>query len=375
MENVLKPGEIIRPQMNQDMAKDLLRRLYGLEADTCKEFNSYDDRNYYMTVKPESMNVNIPSVWSDGYVLKVTNSQDSKCPDFTDAQNMMILHMAKSLPVPEPVKNVMGQLKSVEQIGYGKHIVRLLKYVPGRILYELAVWSDQILYQCGSLAARMDLMLADFSHPAYQDRNSIWFLSSVPNLTQFISAVKDENRKALASEIINEFTQKVKPVENQLEAGIIHGDLNEQNILVKQQEGEDEYSIHTVLDFGDSQQSCLVYELAIVIMYMMAQCSCEPNKAGGYVIAGYLDHRDLPVKEKQLLRICVAARYAQSLVMGAYSYQQDPGNEYLLITTKNGWNLLEKFWKVPIDTLYRDWDEIISQFHTHNKDYLSSCLN
>merc|ERR1712212_1105627 len=112
--------------------------------------------------------------------------------------------------------------------------------------------------------------------------------------------------------------------------------------------------------------------LAIVIMYMMAQCSCDPNKASGYVIAGYLDHRDLPVKEKQLLRTCVAARYAQSLVMGAYSYQQDPGNEYLLITAKTGWKTLSDFWSLAESDLYREWDNIISMYDNRNKNYLNS---
>jgi hypothetical protein len=33
---------------------------------------------------------------------------------------------------------------------------------------------------------RMDKLLADFSHPAYSTRNSIWFLSSIPSLKQFL---------------------------------------------------------------------------------------------------------------------------------------------------------------------------------------------
>ena len=35
----------------------------------------------------------------------------------------------------------------------------------------------------------------------------------------------------------------------------------------------------------------------------------------------------------EVLRLCAAARYAQSLVMGAYSHQQDPTNDYLLGTS------------------------------------------
>ena len=38
--------------------------------------------------------------------------------------------------------------------------------------------------------------------------------------------------------------------------------------------------------------------------------------------------------ETEFSLFCVLIRYAQSLVMGAFSYQQQPWNEYLLITSK-----------------------------------------
>ncbi len=47
------------------------RRLYGLEPVSCVEFNSYDDRNYFMVVDKEHTNPNIQQLNSPGYVLKV----------------------------------------------------------------------------------------------------------------------------------------------------------------------------------------------------------------------------------------------------------------------------------------------------------------
>ena len=93
------------------------------------------------------------------------------------------------------------------------------------------------------------------------------------------------------------------------------------------------------------------------------------------------DRGENPYLQRRLLRVAVAARYAQSLVMGAYSYSQvsdqpfqwvwsfivlfdsqfwpnfilytenealtffhwqDPGNEYLLITAHTGLKFNEK---------------------------------
>merc|ERR1711892_971856 len=354
MGDILEPGEIIKPQLNLEEAKDLLKRLYGLTPLTVKEFNSYDDRNFYFTVESKSSNPHLGPIWPQGYILKVTNKGDSRDPSFSDAQNEMILHMAAAgLAVPEPVKNCAGNLKSMETL------------------------TPEHFYQCGEFCARMDKSLATFTHKAYDNRNSIWFLSSIPAVKDFVSAVPEGEKRKLVVDIIDQFCESVIPASKKLDKGIIHGDFNEQNILCQKNEATGEYEISSVIDFGDSQYNPLIYEVSIAIMYMMTKCTTiSPTMAGGHVLAGYIKHRNLPTLERKLIRICVAARYAQSLVMGAYSYSQDPGNEYLLITAKTGWKTLTDFWSLEQDQLYREWDVIISKYDTSDAKhmYLSSSL-
>jgi len=382
MGDILEPGEIIKPQLNLEEAKDLLKRLYGLTPLTVKEFNSYDDRNFYFTVESKSSNPHLGPIWPQGYILKVTNKGDSRDPSFSDAQNEMILHMAAAgLAVPEPVKNCAGNLKSMETLTTdnkaSKNIVRLLKFIPGKTFYEIETWTPEHFYQCGEFCARMDKSLATFTHKAYDNRNSIWFLSSIPAVKDFVSAVPEGEKRKLVVDIIDQFCESVIPASKKLDKGIIHGDFNEQNILCQKNEATGEYEISSVIDFGDSQYNPLIYEVSIAIMYMMTKCTAiSPTMAGGHVLAGYIKHRDLPALERKLIRICVAARYAQSLVMGAYSYSQDPGNEYLLITAKTGWKTLTDFWSLEQDQLYREWDGIISKYDTSDAKhmYLSSSL-
>ena len=59
----------------------------------------------------------------------------------------------------------------------------------------------------------------------------IWNLSAVPKLRQFTYAVQDENKRALAVQVIERFQSHVVPHYGELAHGSIHGDLNEQNIL------------------------------------------------------------------------------------------------------------------------------------------------
>ena len=167
----------------------------------------------------------------------------------------------------------------------------------------------------------MDSALKNFDHPAYNSRNSIWFLTSIPQVKNFLDAVQDPIGKKMCEDIFNDFiTEVLEKRVKDLEQGIIHGDFNEQNILCQpcKSSGEtgsnNEYEIFSVIDFGDSQKSAIVFELGITIMYMMTKCSLiDPNEAGGHVLAGYETIRKLPPIEMEVLRLCVAARYAQSL--------------------------------------------------------------
>jgi len=346
-----------------------------------KELNSYDDRNFKFTVERKSQNPHITEVCQDGYVLKVTNWQDSKDVEFSDAQNEMILRMARAgLDVPEPVANVQGKLKSIEELEINpgvqgtevtKNVVRLLKFIPGETLYQVQTWTEKHFYQCGAFVAKIDLALQSFHHPAFLTRDSIWFLSSIPAVRQFTSAVEDSERNKMIHQILDCFCDTVIPLQDKLESGILHGDVNEQNILMRKINND--HVVHSVIDFGDAQRNPLVYELAITIMYMMTKCQ-EPNMAGGHVLAGYLQHRHLPHVERRLLRVCVAARYAQSLTMGAYSYLQNPGNEYLLITAKTGWETLTSFWQLSQKELYAGWDNVLENYDDKYRGYLTSAI-
>jgi len=163
-------------------------------------------------VEKTSSNPHLSSTWPHGYILKVTNKVDSKDPSFSDAQNQMILHMAAAgLAVPEPVKNFAGHLKSMETLKTdnkdSQNIVRLLKFIPGKTFYEIDTWTPDHFHQCGEFLARMDKSLESFSHSAYDNRNSIWFLSSIPDVRNFVSAVTDDDKRKLVVEIITSFVK------------------------------------------------------------------------------------------------------------------------------------------------------------------------
>jgi hypothetical protein len=116
MADVLEPGVVIKPQMDKTKAIEFVWNLFGLKAKNVKEFNSYDDRNFYFKVDPES-EVENPYLTKEtlnpnGYMLKVTNILDSKNASYIEAQNQMIVHMAKSDLEASKIPMIFGFLLS-----------------------------------------------------------------------------------------------------------------------------------------------------------------------------------------------------------------------------------------------------------------------
>lgn len=150
-------------------------------------------------------------------------------------------------------------------------------------------------------------------------------------------------------------------------SGVIHGDLNEGNILVQLNPNapeNDKYDVHGVLDFGDLVNEYHVYDVAIAIAYVMLESKhgLDPLEAGGHVLAGYLAKVTLPKEDCQVVKECIAARLAQSLTYGAYSHKLDPGNTYCLHTSKVGWSLLKRLSSISKNELYRHWCDILEGY-------------
>lgn len=351
-DTLLIPGQHIRPSVTEETAVALLERLYGMRATSVRELNAYDDRNYHVLCDGTPANPHAIGLERAGYVLKVINSLDSRKTDVIEAQTeLMIFLNQRDVCCPLPVKNVSGAYFSLETLKsentMEKYAVRLLVYRPGELLSHVKI-TDGLLRKVGSFTARIDEILTGFSHPAYDNYKSLWMLTSVPRVHQFSYAIKSPLEQ-LVHDVIVSFQKEVLPIVDQLEQTVIHGDLNEHNIIVSP-DGKD---IVAVIDFGDSHRTCRVFELAIVLCYMILQTA--DVGMGRYVVQGYQEVRKLTDVEKKILKISVCARICQSLIMGAYSHLHDPENQYVLSTQKTGSILLKRLWPMSQEDVMQAW--------------------
>ncbi|XP_076266970.1 hydroxylysine kinase [Rhynchophorus ferrugineus] len=338
-----------RADVNLDQVGQFIFDLYGLSSIEINRLNGYDDKNFHVLVKRDiNSNSFIDTVSDDGYVLKIINTLDSQQGDRFDAQKQLLCHLnQRGILCPKPIINKQGNIYEKITLSTGVHILWLLQYIDGIILHKVPKSSD-LFYHVGALAANIDNALKSFDHPVYHNRIQ-WSLGSAADVIDCLSAISGDEKKDLIRRIISEFSARVLSVESELERGIIHGDLNEQNIIVD----NENLKIKAVIDFGDTHYGCYLYELALAIVYMIF--TSNDVKTGRYVVNGYHSVRPIPVKEFKLLKVCVLARYCQSLVYGAYGSLQDPTNDYILTTSKSGWNLLKTIYDFPEDDLLNLW--------------------
>ncbi|XP_063058041.1 hydroxylysine kinase-like [Engraulis encrasicolus] len=346
-----------KPNLSHAQVSELVRRLYCLTDSEIRPLPSYDDQNFFVSV-------------SEGgeYVLKVMNSGDSQNPTLLELQThaMNFLHQ-KGLPAQTAIPTKAGVLMSLEEIdcGFGpqKYLVRLLTYLPGTTIAKIPS-SPAILYEVGKMAATMDNVFQEMEHPSLsvlQRDNFIWGLAQVPLLEKYLPAMDGDPMQQVVSKIIAQFKAEVIPKMASFRKCINHGDFNDHNILVMQDD-QSQYKISGILDFGDMSSGHYIFELAIAIMYMMIE-STTPVDVGGHVLAGYESVFPLNEAERDCLFLLVLCRFSQSLVMARYSVLQQPENEeYLMITSRTGIKHLSRLWELGKREVERTWFESAKKY-------------
>lgn len=87
---------LARPEISSEEALKLIYNLYGFSGIDIAQLNGYDDKNFKISVGNRYENKFVKEICKDGYVLKITNTLDSKDEEFIDGSNKMMLYLGKS---------------------------------------------------------------------------------------------------------------------------------------------------------------------------------------------------------------------------------------------------------------------------------------
>lgn len=376
----------VRALVNKEQVKEIARDCFGLQiAESCevKEIDSYEDRNFVVHGRLDVRDCEDDVLYQkfDKFVLKVYNAAETCSLAWFSHINSIVaatyLESQTGFKVPFPITDLEtnkhcvlykiplqrdadvseklsqdilsnNRFVTVENSSlYLQHIVRLTTFIPGQTL-DAKKLDDALAYDFGKCAAHLGTILKKFPVPqgVMMREELLWNMlhlhKMMPN--PYISSMKDNKRKTIATDILQKFETVVLPQLINLPKQWIHGDLNDSNHITSQDK-HGQTRIAGIIDFDEMCYSYRVFEVGTALMYIT--CSVPRERCFDNIkqfIDGYTSLTALEPIELSVLFTIMLTRYIQSCGISEYLYYyEDPTNDYLLQTPTQGWDTLNFF--------------------------------
>ena len=303
------------PGFTADAAAATARDLFGIEGALTRLYSERDQ------------NFLIRQADGAAHVLKIAHGEED--PNVFDLQHRALVHIERrdpGLPVPRIIRTRGGEMTGVvEGPGGATHMVRLLSYMPGVVLNEVA-HPPALLRNLGATVARLDLALRGFFHPA-AGHVLLWDLRRAPEMRHNTSVIANAEVRERVERVLDHSTAEVLPRLEGLRGQIIHNDANSSNVLVAEDDPE---RIAGIIDFGDMIHGPLVFDLAVAAADVAAGKD-DPVAAICEVAAGYDAVLPLEAEEIDLLYDLVLARLASEILICTWRIVNPTGPTDFLI--------------------------------------------
>lgn len=205
-------------------------------------------------------------------------------------------------------------------------------------------------------------MFQGFQHPGFDSSKQQWDLSQIHRIKSYIMiATHDDAEQKLLTHVYNNFINEVIPKLGNLKKQIIHGDVNDENIIVLPNQCGDGHEVVSIIDFGDVSISYRVFEVAICMMYVImlrvrqGDTHKEAIRMAGHLLQGYQSIHGLSQSGLDLLYWSVAARFFQSIVIGKYKQSLEPENVYISQTCDLALDILSTYISMPGEESLNSW--------------------
>ncbi len=183
----------------------------------------------------------------------------------------------------------------------------------------------------------MDRALQSFGHPGAH-RVFDWDIKQAGRSRARLDFIEDRKQRGILEHFLGRFETKVAPRLARLRAQVIHGDANDNNLLV---DGAVGTRITGLIDFGDAIHSATIGELAVAGAYAVLN-QPAPIDVAGRIAAAY--HRVYPLQSEELdlLFDLIAMRLVTSVTLSASRRERVKDNAYLNISEAPAWAMLER---------------------------------
>ncbi len=332
-----------------EQIQTLAREHYNLNV-SVRPLPGEIDLNFYIETTGDESAVGRPTptgrrLPSKAFTLKIANSGEQAAN--LQFQNALMRRLAAGmgLEIPDVIPSVSGEEIVVITASDGsQRFMRLLTWIEGRCFADVNPHTPALLENLGEMCGKLTAALAGFDHPAAH-RFIKWDPSQAAWTREHLEKIAGKEKRALAKYFFQLFEKEALPLFPELRKSITYNDANDYNVLVSHD--LENPGVPGVIDFGDAVFTHTVNELAIAAAYA-AMHKPDPLVAIFHLTKGF--HRIFPLTEKEAEALfpLIGARLLISVVCSAINLTENPENEYLQISDRPAWDLLEKLRDIPL---------------------------
>jgi ethanolamine-phosphate phospho-lyase len=214
--------------------------------------------------------------------------------------------------------------------------IRVSTFTEGAPLTKEAA-TDTLLAELALAAADMLLHLQDIESDIIKADEHDWNLrDALRNKPKTNFIINPADRK-IVLHYFSVFENDVAPKFNALRKSVIHGDLNEANIIINNNH------INGFIDFGDISYAPAVSELAVLLTYIMMMFPEDCFDKAKIIIKNFHQKFPLTKEELEILPLLIVTRLCVSVCKSAEAKANNADTAYILISEKPAWDLLHQW--------------------------------
>jgi len=320
------------------MAERIVRDHYGIEG-IANSLPGEIDFNFRIKTKD-----------GEGYILKISRPGENE--NYLDFQQKLLQYISDNgadLIAPKVIHDIKGNSISEITDAEGRiRKIRLLTWIKGRLWSNVNPQLDDLREDLGLHCGRLTKALQGLDHTEAR-RKFDWDIAQSLWIKEHLHLFEG-GKKDLISFFQHNFEAR-QPTFSELRKGVVHNDANDNNIVVS--EALVNPKVRTIIDYGDACHTQIINDVAVVCAYAIMNLN-DPLDAALPIVRGY--HNQFPLSEEELEHLfwCIAMRLVISVTKSAINKVGEPDNQYLQVSEKPAWDVLEK------------WKEINPEFALYN---------
>jgi 4-aminobutyrate aminotransferase-like enzyme/Ser/Thr protein kinase RdoA (MazF antagonist) len=324
-----------RPDLAPDALLAALREHYGIEGT--------------LTPLPGDRDLNFLVTTVDGTKRVAKVSTPDETDEILEIEADLMRHMARATDgfAADVIPSNDGSwiVKHAAEDGQ-THRIRVVEYLEGGLFADVRPRSLPLLYDLGRRMADIDSALGAYpDHPPARIDFEYALGRSGLVMERCFDLFQGEQLELIRS--VHEGWIAREPDFLGLGSQVIHGDVNDYNVLVSAP-GDGPRRITGIIDLGDAHSAPRVFDLGIAIAYAILDTD-DPLMAMAAIVRGFHDRTPLSEEEADVVFALARARLGASVsISGWKRHQSGEVDDYALVSERPAWDMIRRLHQIPV---------------------------